>query len=224
MTRDYSLIIPISDDNPAVYLYSSCTTDCSNPATVYIFFSSIVKGFSMSKVTILGGIILSLTQISNIPPNLSEYSNENGDIYVMYIAPITISSSVSLEIPSMSVVDSSGHYNRESNSLSLSFLNSSQTITTISSRFTNMNPYEVFLQFPDPIVRLFDVKIETTNCNIAGLTITNPSTLRIVLSIEKEGTALFVIPSGLAMSDKGYLNDRFEWSFVFGIFLILLFY
>ena len=224
MTQDYSIVIPVSPDNPAVYLYSPCTIDCSNPATVYIFFSSIVTGFSISKVTILGGIILSLTHISDIPPSLSDYSSENGDVYVMYIAPITASSDVSLEIPSMSVRDSKGHYNRESNSISLSFLNSSHTITTTSSPFTNMNPYEIFLQFPDPIVRLFEMKIETTNCNIADLTITNPSTLRMVLSIEKEGAASLVIPSGLAMSDKGYLNDRFEWLFVFGIFLIIVYY
>ena len=206
LENDFLFTIPIALSNPVVYLYSECVEDCKMPATVYVYISKVVSQLEADYINITGGSVTSIT-------HLVSNDTEGGDVYMLYVQPAESNSySITLSIPMYVMKDNENHFNRESNSLTINFRKKDHSITSSTSPYTNMNPYQVFFIFPEPIARLFEKEFETSNCEVVDLSIINRDVLRVVVSIQSEGESTFVLPQGLAMSISGDLSQEVTWT------------
>lgn len=217
LDKDYSLPIPVESSIPVVYLYSECKVNCVSPAVIHIVFSKKMKELKASYIQLTLCKLVSLSHITDLPEYLIDDVTSGSDVYIAYVAPISnTTETISIRIPYSVIQDETGEYNMESNTVTLSFRQNDKSVLSLTSDYTNTNPYEVFLQFADPISRVLDRPITVHNCKVLGITLVKSTQLRIVVRIESEGVSSFTLPRGLTIGTTGLLNEEFTWEFSYG--------
>lgn len=217
LDKDYSLPIPVESSIPVVYLYSECKVNCVSPAVIHIVFSKKMQELNPGVIQLTLCRIISLSHVSDLPEYLVDHVTTGSDVYIAYVAPISnTTETTSIRIPYSVIQDETGEYNMESNTVALSFRQNDKSISSLTSDYTNTNPYEVFLHFEDPISRVFDRTITVNNCKVLGITLVKSTQLRIVVRIESEGVSSFTLPRGLTIGTSGLLNEEFTWEFSYG--------
>lgn len=218
LDKDYSLSIPVESSIPVVYLYSECKDNCVSPVVIHIVFSKRMKELKASYIQLTQCKIMLMNHVTDMHKYLVDGITTDSDVYIAYVTPISnATKTVSLRIPYSVIQDKTGNYNMESNTVTISFRQNDRSISSLTSDYTNTNPYEVFLLFADPISRVFDDKlIAVNNCKVLGITLVTPTQLRVVVRIESEGVGSFTLPRGLTIGRNGLINEEFTWEFSYG--------